>query len=72
MYSNLEAEISRRKIPKYLLAEKIGISISTLYQKLSGKSNFTLPEAKKIKEVLGADDSIEYLFSNNEQRNKPA
>lgn len=26
MYGNLEAEISRRRMPKYVLAQKIGVS----------------------------------------------
>lgn len=67
MYRNLEAEISRKNISKSELAEQIGISASTLYQKLNGKSKVTLPEAKKIREILGINVSLDYLFSINEQ-----
>ena len=68
MYRNLEAEISRKNISKSELAEHIGISPSTLYQKLNGKSKFTLPEAKKIREALGINASLDYLFSIGEQK----
>lgn len=68
MYGNLEAEISRRRMPKYVLAQKIGVSASTLYQKLNGKSSFTLPEARKIKEALGTNGSIDFLFETSENK----
>lgn len=63
MYPNLRAEMARRNITGYELAEKIGITNGTFSLKFNGKSEFTLDEALKIKNVLESDLSIEVLFS---------
>ena len=63
MYKNLEAELSRKGLTKTELAKEMGITISTLSLKLSGKSNLTLPEALKIKEILNVNLTIEELFA---------
>lgn len=62
MYRNLEAELARNKITKTFLAKEIGITVGTLSLKLSGKANLTLPEAIKIKNIVGKSLSLEYLF----------
>lgn len=62
MYPNLRAEMKRKGITLAWLAEQLGITIGTLSQKLTGKSPFTLNEAKKIKEILELDIPIEILF----------
>lgn len=63
MYPNLRAEMARKNITGYELAEKIGITNGTFSTKFNGKSEFTLDEAFKIKGVLETDLTIEVLFA---------
>ena len=49
--------MAEKQITQKMLADKLDISISTLNFKINGKSNFTLNEAIKISEILGADIS---------------
>lgn len=63
MYSNLRAEMARKNITGYELAEKIGITNGTFSMKFNGKSDFTLNEAVKIKNALETDLTIEVLFA---------
>lgn len=42
------------------LSKHLGITKRTLYNKISGKTDFTLEEAKKIKTLLGR--SIDEIF----------
>lgn len=65
MYPNLRAEMKRKGITLAWLADQLGITIGTLSQKLTGKSPFTLNEAKKIKEILELDIPIEILFKED-------
>ena len=62
MFPNLEAELARRKITKGQLAEKINKTPTTLSLKLSGKAPMTLKECIEIKNALGEELSIDYLF----------
>lgn len=62
MFTNLRVEMVRAKKTYSELAKDIGISISTMSLKSSGKSQFTLDEALKIKDVLHTDLTIEELF----------
>lgn len=62
MYPNVTAERARRKITLKALAKELGITESTLSQKLNGAYPITLNEAKKIKQVIGADMPLEELF----------
>lgn len=66
MFSNLRAEMARKNITGQELAERIGITNGTFSQKFNGKSDFTLKEAKAIKEALGTDLTIEALFEPDE------
>ena len=59
-YSNLEAELKRKSITRENLAKELDCSISTVSQKMTGKYDFTLAEAIKIKKLLNC--SIDYLF----------
>lgn len=63
MFNNLNAELSRRGMTQKELASKIGINPSTLSKKMNGIQDFTLPEAKRIKQILSVDISIDELFS---------
>ena len=67
MYKNLELEIFVSGIPKKEIAEKLGITYPTFLLKLSGKSYFTLDEAKKLKEILKSDKTIEVLFETAQE-----
>lgn len=62
MYPNLKAEMARIGITAMELAEKIKMPYSTLVPKLNGRYDFTLTEAKQIKETLKIDMPIELLF----------
>ena len=62
MYPNLEAELKRKNIKRSDIAEHIGCSISTISEKMQGKSDFSLQVAKKIKNFIGVDMPLEILF----------
>ena len=61
MYPNLVIAMRKRKLPQRQLAEQIGISESAMCKKMTGKSDFTLPEAQAIAAVLGR--SVDTLFA---------
>ncbi len=63
MFNNLDAEMARRKITRSSLAKKIHKSPTTLSLKLNGKAPITLLECIEIKNAIGADCTIDYLFS---------
>ena len=67
MYDNLRAEMARKGIGVYQLAEKAGITKQSLYRKLAGKSPFTIKEAKAIKDALEVTMSLDDLFAVNER-----
>jgi transcriptional regulator with XRE-family HTH domain len=62
MYPNVKAEIARKGITLEVIAKALGITLTTLSLKMNGKYQFTLKEAKKIKNVLGVDIPLEVLF----------
>lgn len=66
MYRNLEAELARKQVSRKELADKLGITPTTLSFKLNGKSELSLVECVEIKKLLGADEPIEYLFAQDE------
>ena len=65
MYSNLNAEMSRREITRAELAKRMNKNPTTISMKLNGKSDISLREAMEIKMVLGVDIPIEELFSTD-------
>ena len=67
MYRNLEAEIARKNISKKVIAEELGIRYNTLTAKLRGDNKFTLDEALKIKQMLGAAIEVEQLFETSDK-----
>jgi len=62
MYKNIKAELARRDMSLVELSTITGIKYMTLYNKIKGKTPFTLDEAKKIKAALDIDVPIEELF----------
>ena len=62
MYPNLNGWIARSGLSREVIAEAIGCNLGTLSRKLTGKAPITLKEAKTLKAVTGATDSIETLF----------
>lgn len=62
MFPNLFIELKRSKSTQQQLAEHIGISHSSLQNKLQGRTQFTLKEMRDIQAVF-ADCSLDYLFS---------
>ena len=66
MYPNLNAEMARAGITRSALAEKLGITPSTLSLKLNGKSELSFGECVRIKKIIGTDIKIEQLFAAGE------
>ncbi|MGE7951664.1 helix-turn-helix transcriptional regulator [Lysinibacillus xylanilyticus] len=64
-FPNLEAEMVRLGIQRKDVAERIGVRVATVSDKLNGKYPFTLNEATAIKNIFFPKLSIEYLFSTN-------
>lgn len=62
MYPNLEAELKRRKIRRVDLAHSLNLALSTVVEKLSGKSDISLSLALQIKQLLDVDIPLEILF----------
>ena len=62
-YPNLEAELKRKNIRRIYLAKALGLALSTISDKLTGKSDISLSLAKKIKDFLGVDTPLEVLFA---------
>jgi DNA-binding XRE family transcriptional regulator len=63
---NLEAELARISMSKDMLSKELGISRKCLYLKMSGKTDFTLTEMKKIQSIL-SQFTLEYLFASNNE-----
>lgn len=66
MYFNLEAELKRKNIKRQDLANHLGVALTTVSEKMQGKSEFSLTAAFKIKKMLGVNMSIEELFANDD------
>lgn len=62
---NLKAEMMRQSKSREDLAKLIGVSISTVNNKLTGRMDFKMQEAIKIKTEWFPDLTLEYLFNVN-------
>lgn len=62
MYPNVRAELARKGLTQEKVAERMGIADGTLSGKLNGRYQFTLNEARRLKEILETDIPIEELF----------
>ena len=63
MYPNLRAEMARLGVTGMELAKRIDINNTTFSQKMNCKSEFTMAEARKIKQELGTEMSLDDLFA---------
>lgn len=61
-YPNLIAEMARRGATREDVAKASGMSRQALYTKLKGVTDFTLPEAKAIRDALASDKTLDELF----------
>lgn len=62
MFSNLQAEMARRKLTGRELAKMLGVTEVTMYNKMSGRQEWKLNEMEKIKGIMRTDAPYEYLF----------
>lgn len=62
IFPNLLIELKRNKYSQQGLARYIGISDSSMQNKLSGKTQFTLNEMRAIQSVF-KNCSLDYLFT---------
>ena len=67
LYPHVEAEIVRAQITRKELAKALGMNERTLYNKLSGKTELTLSEARilcaYIEKKTGRVMTLKYLFN---------
>ena len=62
MFQNLQAEMARRQLTGKDLAQMIGVTELTFYNKVKGQREFKLSEMEKIKAIMRTDAPFEYLF----------
>lgn len=67
IFPNLLIELKRNKYSQQGLARYIGISDSSMQNKLSGKTQFTLNEMRAIQSVF-ENCSLDYLFTEYGQK----
>lgn len=65
MLQNLKAEMARYSITSADIAKKISRSERNVRDKLNGEFQFTIEEAKIIKDELFPGMSLEYLFAKS-------
>lgn len=68
MYPNLELEMFKRKISAKDLAKELHISESAMRNKVKGRNDFKLSEAKKLMSIFG--NNYEYLFRCEDEQGK--
>lgn len=60
--SKLRGKMAEQRVTQVELAKMLGIDASTLNKKMTGKSDFTVPEALTIIRVLGGGAFEDYFF----------
>lgn len=63
IYPVLVGEIAKRGIEKRLIADAMGISYRAFYNKMTGITEFTWHEVRKIQETFFPEMDLKYLFS---------
>ena len=64
---NLLAEMTRYGVSKYDIQKLLGCSETTIRNKLSGETEFTILEAFKIRDFYFIGLKMEYLFAADKQ-----
>jgi transcriptional regulator with XRE-family HTH domain len=54
--ATLRAKIKERGLKMTFIAQQIGVTLSTLSRKISGRAGFTQKEIKIIAQILGLSD----------------
>lgn len=67
MYENLIALMAVRKVSKKTIADRMGINRAALYNKLNGKSKFSLSEMFFIHQNFFSDIDKDYLFAKTDK-----
>lgn len=62
-YTDLKLKIIAKGLSQVQVAKLMGVSGTCLNQKLNGKREFSVNEAKKLSEILGLEKPWEYFFS---------
>ena len=65
MYTNLVGELAKKRIEICTLAETLHLHRNSIYNKLYGKSDFTVTEAFTIHDVYFPDIDMRFLFERN-------
>lgn len=68
MYLNVKKALETKNISMKAFAAFLGVSEKTVTNKITGVTDFTFPEARRIKRDLLPEFDYEYLFANNEQK----
>lgn len=63
MLKNLERLLYDKGISKKAYASMLGVNEKTIQNKISGKTDFTYPEASKTQSLLFPEYRIDYLFA---------
>ena len=66
IYPLLNKKLEEKDVKRPQLSNEMGITQKSLFNKLNGKTEFTLSEAIKIKELVAPGESLEKLFKRNE------
>lgn len=69
---NLKAEMERYGITILDIQLLLGVSERTVRNKLSGETDFTYPEALKIRDAFFPNYRMEYLFYRDDVESKSA
>lgn len=67
MYKNLEAEMARKGISKFAIAEKLDMRYPTVVDKINGKYRLYFDEAVRIQKKFFPEYRLEYLFAIDER-----
>jgi len=70
VYRNIKAEMARNSITMEDLAAKLGVSVATVSNKITGKREWSLGEAAAVVEIfngMGGEHSIESLFETRQK-----
>lgn len=72
MFRNLVKEMRSKGVTYGNLAKVLGVSEKTVWNKLSGQTDFTLAEVRIICETLFPEFRMDYLFRVFEENEKTA